>query len=199
MNENKKQEILVRLKSLPDFLLGGFVLTSDMGLQFDYAAAEGCGTCLGSMGEWPVYEIHDTRLSHQWEYIISKITKRELALKDISKTALEDITLSLARQHESFANILDWDSPNRSLSDFYAPLTNISLKESESFFLMIDGAQFELDDLEVYTTAEEVQNRFKEKYCFFDFWETLDEDSLTYWYDRINNDLEPFKNYLIEK
>ena len=196
MNENQKQEILIKLKSLSGLLLGNFVLTTDMGLQFDYASAEGCGTSLGNMGEWPVYRIHDKRLLQQWSHIISKIESEELTLKDISGTVLEEITLSLEHQYGSFSDKKDPEHKLLSLSEFYAPLTYLSLSKSESFYLMIDSAKWELDKLEVSSTTDEARSRFEEKYCYYDTWESLDDESLVYWYNRINNDLEPFDNFL---
>ena len=72
------------------------VITMDVGLQYDYITAEGAGTSLGNMGEWPAFKLKGIP-TDRWMDIKAKVKNKALSEADLEGTELGLLVENLHR------------------------------------------------------------------------------------------------------
>lgn len=175
----ERDEMLKLLKSIP---IGArpTVYTTDLGIQYEFATKNGCGECLGSMGDWPVHVVRE--ISPQMlKRIQLLITERSLSVEDIRETGLGSF----------FAYVFGCDRPGVNTPDintFFAGLCKLNGLE-ESVYILCDGREWEPKVL-FFESYEAVAEAFEKKYVRdIVYWDDLDDEELSYWIRKIKNEL----------
>ena len=186
-----RDELLKKLKSIDGILIGDLTITYDIGMQFEYASAEGYGYEGGyNIANWPLTHVRDNRMTDKWDNIISKIKAGNLAHEDITGTWLEDFINDL--EYMSAFPETDEEKDTKTnkpkLSNFLKPLEAISKEEASDIYVMFDGGTwYFVDRLVVSATLETVAKAFAKKYLSFQPWDNLATEQLQEWVDKLEN------------
>ena len=155
------------------------VYTYDMGLQFDFVTPEGVGTCLGSVGEWPIIFLKGIE-KERWLEIRKKIEEGLVNIEDFQDTSLEPF----ANAVENFSQGYDGK-----LAETFKELRELPEELPETFYCLYDIKGWEPCPL-FYTSLEDLLKAFRAEYCGGPIaWEDLSDDEIKEWYDRIEDDL----------
>lgn len=189
-----KDEMLRILKKV-EFCAIPTVITMDMGLQYDYVTPEGAGTGFGGMGRWPVYQLSGIEKS-RWKEIRTKLSNKTLETLDLQGTDLDNFVESMFNEYygTQFREI--------ELNEMLVGLLSLP-DESPTFFYAI----FDMGDIgheghipEFYDSKEKMLSEFQAYYCSdVDAWESMDEETLRSWIDRLDSNFDEFPMYQLEQ
>ena len=155
------------------------VYTYDMGLQFDFVTPEGVGTCLGSVGEWPIIFLKSIE-KEKWLEIRKKIEEGLLNIEDFQDTSLEPF----AKAVENFSQGYDGK-----LAETFKELRELPEELPETFYCLYNIKGWEPYPL-FYTSLEDLLKAFRAEYCGGPIvWKDLSDNEIKEWYDRIEDDL----------
>ena len=180
-----REEMLEKLKQVK-FCAAPTVYTMDMGIEYDYITAEGAGTCLGRIGEWPAYRMRGIA-EEQWQTIQRKLQDATICEADFAGT---DIGVVIESLHSVYGDMYDkyYDNP----SETYAGLTELPAILPEYFYCRFDiRAWGEKPDF--FADRDEFLEAFRDAYCYDVVpWEEMEDEDLEMWLARTEDDLAEF-------
>ena len=183
-----REEMLKELKTI-DLRAIPTVATMDMGLQYDYATAEGAGTGFGGMGDWPAHMFNPIA-KEQWLTIRKAIKENALAVSDLEGTGLDSF----------LGNVKTISNEEKIIpSEVLEGLLILPEDHADAFFCMFDaGLWYDkyADKPEFFTSEKELKEAFINRYVDdLTRWEEMDDEELIDWYNRLHDEMEEFTIY----
>lgn len=177
-----RSELIKKLKAIPCSATIT-VVTLDMGLEYAYVSAEGCGAKFGAMGRWPLIKLGQIEEA-QWRSIRSKVADGSISINDLENTSLYEFGDDVLNHYyggmfrevylpEMMKNLLDL--PEKLTADFYC-LFDLGDSGYEGHVPLF------------FETEQECVQAFHRDYCNdMVSWDDLSDDDLVEWSKRIEN------------
>ena len=162
------------------------VATMDMGLQYDYATAEGAGTGFGGMGNWPAHKFNCVS-GEQWSVIRKGIKNKNLILEQLKGSGLDAFVREIQTLDEEIV-----------LSEVFEDILNLPEKPIGDYYCLFDTGVWYAkgDNPSFFSSEESLKEAFVDRYVDdLTYWEDMDEDELTSWYERIQDEMAEFPLY----
>lgn len=170
-----REEMLTILRSIP---IGAWptIYTMDMGVQYEYATKDGCGECLGSMGDWPVHVVREIS-PLMLKKIQQLIAGRSLSFEEIKKTGLGRF----------YSYVFECERPGENspdINNFFAGLCDLNGAEEDSVYILCDGREWEPVAL-FFGSYEELAKAFEKRYIReITDWTEFDDEELADWIEK---------------
>lgn len=179
------REEMINLLRKIDVCARPTIATEDMGLQYDYATSEGAGTGFGGMGDWPVHLFNPIK-PEEWSQIRSAIQRGSLSEQNLKGTEL----MAFYDGIHTLQPIV--------LSELFKGLLTLPDSLTQSFYCLYDRGKWydRLDNPRFFLSEQEVKEAFKREYVFdITPWETMTDDELEEWVDRVQTEMSEFPVY----
>lgn len=174
-----REEMLARLHGIA-FGARPSAMTSDLGLEYVYASAEGAGMGLGGMGDWPVHLL--TGLTPEKAAALKgRILTDELTRPELDGTplaAFNDYVFSIERDETS------------DFTAFFADLLNLPEQFGPELYALCDAREW-VPTVNFYTEEAAVETAFIDRYVdAIQPWEDFSDGELEAWMRRVDAGLQ---------
>jgi len=177
-----RNELIAELKTI-HFSAVPTVVTFDMGLEYAYVSAEGCGAKYGAMGRWPLIKIEKVE-ENQWHHIRDKVADGSITISDLENTSLYEFGDDVLNHYYGgmFREI--------HLPEMMKDLLDLPETLTGDFYCLFDlGDSGYEDHIPLfYETEQGCIKAFRRGYCNdMVSWDDLSDDDLLEWSKRIEN------------
>ena len=175
----KREEMIREMTKLPVRAVP-VVYTDDIGIVYDYIVPEGAGQGMGAFVQWPVLHLKGVEQS-QWDMIRQKIEEEMLRPEDLTGSSLEVLADWMKNCNPRYYE---------ELSESFSELTELSEISPEVLYCLFDVSGG-YDEPRFFDDEEIFMEEFRSSYCNAPCtWETLEDDEIEEWYNRINEELD---------
>lgn len=188
-----REQLLEKLKNV-EFCAIPSEYSMDFGLLYEYVMPEGAGSSVGTMISWPAYKMKNFD-DDMGQVVKDKLVDNSLSLEDINGTEIGSFAEDIIGQY------FDGTCSEGELSNLLSNMLNLPDTQSEYIYALFDsGMYLHIENKPVFFGArEELLEEFKKEYCLeVTPWDTMDDEELASWYNRLDDEFDSFPFYSME-